>query len=200
MSHQEATTMECERDMTALGLVEHWRGASARGQMREVTARMIAGACRGVLIAQGAGWERLDVTTLDVEQALARFKAARESDLTGKTLTLYTSRFRHAVSSYREYLRDPEEWAYRPQRGSPSRRTSGEARSAALPRYPVVTQSAEAPERPSPDGGAILETYRFPFRSDLMVRIDLPRDATAEEIGRLTDWLRPLAVNYGASS
>ena len=73
-SHEKTITMKREHDATAQGLVAHWRNASERGLMRTVTARMIAGACRGVLGAQGAGWESLDVETLDVEQALARFR------------------------------------------------------------------------------------------------------------------------------
>lgn len=190
--------MDRENDVTALGLVAHWRGASERGLMRDVTARMIAGACRRVLTAQGVGWERLDVETLDVEQALARFREHRGSELTGRTLTLYASRFRHAVSSFRDYLRAPEEWAYHPQRESPRRRSLEENPPAGPRERRSTAQTARPREQGFPDSN--LETYRFPFRPDLMVRIDLPRNATAEEIGRLTDWLRPLAMDYGASS
>ncbi len=176
-------------DPTGRGLVEHWDWASQKGLMNAATAKTLEGACRRVL-EDDEDWEALDVTTLDIDQLLNRFKKLHAIDFKPRSLSDYEHRFRRAIASYKKYLADPSSWTYR----SRNRRSSISESARAVPE---TSDSTRAPslstELPSE---AKAQEYSYPFRPDFLAKLVIPRDAKSDEIARLTAWVRTLATDY----
>ena len=186
------------RDTTARALVDHWAWASGKGLMTAPTARALATACRGVLEVQD-DWERLDILTLDIDDAFNRFKNLRARDFKPRSLRDYEARFRRAVRSYLEYLKDQTAWKYstRTSTSRVSRRSSQPNRPSDTDKSSDVTKSPDLPvEHPVGD----FQEYVYPFRPDVMAQLIVPRDATTAEINRLVAWARTLAVDYEPST
>ena len=180
---------------TAEAMVRHWDWARQKGLMNSSTAQSIASGCRGVLEAQ-ENWEQLDIRTLNVEQSVQIFKNLRANRFAPRSLRDYEQRFRRAVESYKRYLEDPASWSF-PSRSSKSRTPT-----------PVEEKTRKGPgsasegvdsggEKP---GDHALQEYRYPFRPDIMAKLEIPRDATTAEINRLVGWALTLAVDYDPSS
>ena len=186
------------RDTSARALVDHWAWASGKGMLAAPTARALATACRGVLEVQD-DWERLDIKTLDIDDALNRFKNLRSRNFKPNSLRDYETRFRRAVQSYLEYLEDQAAWKY-PTRTS-TRRASRKSSTSSRPndpdRSPDVAQSSDVSDKLRSDD---FQEYVYPFRQDVMARLTIPRDATTAEINRLVAWARTLAVDYEPTS
>lgn len=187
------------RDTSARALVEHWTWASGKGLMTAPTARALATACRGVLEVQD-DWENLDISTLNVDESFNRFKNVRSKSYKPRSLRDYERRFRRAVTSYLQYVKDPAAWKY------PSRASAGRvSRKPSQPNHATdrdelsdvrLSGTDVSDDSPPREGG---QEYVYPFRPDLMARLTLPRDATTAEINRLVAWARTLAVDYEPS-
>ena len=194
-----ATRILDMRDTSARALVEHWTWASGKGLMTAPTARALATACRGVLEVQD-DWESTDISTLDIDDAFNRFKNLRSKNFKPRSLRDYERRFQRAVTSYLQYVKDPAAWKY-PSRAPAvrvSRKPSQPNHTADRDKYSDVQQSVMAASNESPPREDVQE-YVYPFRSDLMARLAIPRDATSAEISRLVAWARTLAVDYEPS-
>ena len=186
------------RDTSARALVDHWAWASGKGLLTAPTARALATACRGVLEVQDK-WEELDIETLEINDALNRFKNLRSRDFKPRSLKDYETRFRRAIKSYLEYLEDQAAWKY-PSRTSTSRasrRSSQPNRPSDTDKSPDVVNLLDISDT---HASGDFQEYVYPFRQDVMARLTIPRDATTAEINRLVAWTRTLAVDYEPAS
>ena len=187
------------RNTSARSLVEHWTWASGKGLMTAPTARALATACRGVLEVQD-DWENLDISTLDIDDLFNRFKNLNSRKFKPRSLRDYESRFRRAVTSYLQYVKDPAAWKYpsRASAGRVPRRPSQPNHTTDRDESSDVQQSVTDVSDHSPPREDVQE-YVYPFRPDRMARLTIPRDATTAEINRLVAWARTLAVDYEPS-
>lgn len=180
------------RDSSARGLVDHWLQASRQGSMKASTAQAFALTCRRILEVQES-WESLNVESLDVDDALTRFKSLTTRNLRPRTISDYEARFRRAVASYRDYLVNPNSWKY-PSR---SLRSSGPIR-------PPQSRDSDGSSQPHKHAHAFsattpsasIQEYPYPIRTDVLAKLAIPRDATSAEINRLVAWARTLAIDY----
>lgn len=180
---------------TAGEMVSHWDWAKEKGLMKPATAQSIASACRGVLEAQD-NWEQLDIQALDIDRSVQIFKNLRANNFAPRSLRDYEQRFRRAIESYRKYLDDPASWSF-PSRSSAPRRSMSVGGKRQQEPIPGGARSDGGGEKnPVVDSQA----YEYPFRSDFMAKLEIPRDATTTEINRLVGWVRTLAVDYDPSS
>jgi hypothetical protein len=181
-------------DTSAKALVEHWKWAAQKGLMNGTTARIMGNACSQVLSAID-DWPQLDVNGMDPDEIFRRFQNLRSKDLTPRSLSDYRRRFKQALESFREYIADPTAWkgpgqerrARQPQLEGASEKPSKKPSTVRPPQQPRAGQ-IEPPE---------LIEYPYPLRSDLMVRILLPRDLRLIEAKRLGSYLTTLAVDFG---
>lgn len=180
-------------------LIEHWDWAAEKGLMNRKTAQTLAGACRGILGVQD-DWENLDVTVLNIEDSLTRFRNLRAKDFSPNSLRDYESRFRRAVESYREYLDDQATWKF-PSRSAPTRRSSQpkHRKSPDSPSSAGSNRQGDAPDMVA-DPASGSQEYSYPIRPDKLAKLVIPRDATTAEINRLIAWAQTLAVDYEPTS
>ena len=137
-------------------------------------------------------WENVDIRHLDVENLIARFRNL--SKLTPGSLTTYESRFRSGLASYIAYLENPTSYQPRGRKSSvrddkpspsPKRKSAAEPTagpSSAFTTTPIVSSSAK------------LVVYPFPVRPDVFAELKLPADLTVDEAGRLSAFLKAIAL------
>lgn len=181
-------------DTSAKALVEHWKWAAQKGLMNGTTARIMGNACSQVLSAID-DWQQLDVGGMDPDEIFRRFQNLRSKDLTPRSLSDYRRRFKQALDSFREYIADPAAWKG-PGQERRIRQPQAEGGLDKPPKKPVPARTSQ------PSRGARVETqdlieYPYPLRSDLMVRIMLPRDLRLIEAKRLGSYIATLAVDFG---
>ena len=166
-------------------LVDHWSWATEKGLMNQNTAGALRAACSQVLGVL-EDWESQDVRTLDLDATLKRFENVRKKDFKPQTLETYKRRFKQAVTSFLSYHDNPGSWkpssqerSEKPERNGGPKRGTGEGQGG-------------TPEEEQ--AGALVE-YPYPLRSDLIVRLRLPRDLTRVDVKRLTKFMDSLAVD-----
>ena len=180
-------------DTTGKSLVEHWDWAATKGVMNKNTAGALRAACTQVLGVLD-DWQHVDVTTIDAEDVVQRFKDLRAKDFKPESLETYGARFKKALSSYITYTRDPGAW--KPTRQSKVRgpRPNGNGATAAS-----GAQGEAASPRAAEHPRAGLVDYPFPLRDGLTARLMLPRDLKKAEVKRLSAFMSTLTVDFEQS-
>lgn len=174
-------------DTTGKQLVDHWTWAAEKGVMNRNSALGMRAACSQVLSVLD-NWQEIDVTSLDIEDLLKRFKNLRARDFSPSSLNAYEKRFRNAIASFLDYVRNPSGW--KPASRAPRKaRENGDAheKSEETPQKdpPAYAERSEAP--------GLIE-YPFPLRDKLVVRLMLPRDLTIAEAKRLHGFMNAVAI------
>lgn len=180
-------------EATGKGLVEHWGWAAEKGLVNKNTAGSLRTACAKVLGVLD-NWEAVDVSTLDVEDVLKRFQNLRGTNFKPQILQVYKRRFRFAVRSYLDYVKDPGNWKpglqERPTRAG---RNGDEEHADQLERPGHLVP----PTRPPAEGWV---TYPFPVREGQIAQLILPRDLKGAEAKRLSAFIATLAVDFEPAS
>jgi hypothetical protein len=172
-------------ESTGKDFVAHWAWAAKQGILKENTAGALRAAAQAV-IEIDPNWQNLDVTKLDVDGLVKRFKTVKSKNYKPKSLKEYDRRFRKAHASFLEYLKDPSEWKPVQERAPRGNGDNPEGRRPDFPAKPA----ASSPAQPSPG----FVEYPFPLREGRIVRMSLPTDLKAAEVKRLSAFLGTLVV------
>jgi hypothetical protein len=144
-------------ETTGQQLVDHWNWAAEKGLMNKNTASGRRSACVQVLSIL-PDWQNVDVSQLNVDDVLLRFQNLKKKDFRPNVLEVYKKRFKVALDSYLEYLRDPGNWRASSQerqastatgnfktsaKRSTARRTTGIGKIALLAAVVIATTSEE---------------------------------------------------------
>jgi hypothetical protein len=168
--------------------------------MNKNTAGAMRAACSQVLAALGDDWKKANVTTLDVEDLLRRFKNLRHEDFKPESLETYDQRFRQAVKSYLSYVEDPGRWRFstRERVATVSRNGSGRAKAKETP-------SANGTAEPEVEGEIVSiriaerrNSYPFPLRPGFTAMLVLPPDLKGSEVKRLHTFMTTLIADEPA--
>jgi hypothetical protein len=180
--------MEALMETNAKSLVDHWAWAADKGVLNRNTAAGLRSACTRVLAVLGDDWEETDISRLDVESLLIRFQNLEKKDFKPQVLEVYKQRFRKAVASYLEYLRDPGGW-----KPATQERPAASQRNDRSPRLPSPTATVGAGTTANHAGPGEIE-YPFPLRPGVMARLVLPSNLTQQDVNRLTAFMAMLVV------
>jgi hypothetical protein len=168
-------------------LADHWTWAAEKGLMNSNTAHSLKSASTQVLSVLD-NWEELDVSSLDVDDVIMRFKNKRSRDFTPQSLEVYGRRFKKAVTSFLAYAKNPGAW--KPATKQRTIREKGKISA----RENVDQEEARVASSDSPVAKGGLIEYPFPLRSDVTARLLLPRDLKAQELKRLQAFMTTLIV------
>ena len=177
-------------DTTGKSLAEHWNWAANKGVMNKNSAGALRAACTQVLGVL-EDWQNVDVTTIDADDVVQRFKNLRAKDFKPESLETYGNRFRKALSSYLAYTRDPGAWKPTRQNRARGARPNGNGAAAAS-----RIEADVAPSRSTGAPRAGLVDYPFPLRDGLTARLMLPRDLKTAEVKRLNAFMSTLTVDF----
>lgn len=175
---------------TGRGLVNHWSWAAQKGLMNKNSAGSLRAACKQVLGVLD-DWENVDINKLDPDDVIKRFENLKAQDFTPKTLHEYGKRFRRAVQSFQDYIREPSSWS--PTKSNTSSRRSP-PKSEAKP--PKIIEDSTGDERNAMVEPTGLVKYPFPLRQDTIAILQLPSDLTSEEVERVSIFMQALVVEY----
>jgi len=182
--------MNMNTNTTGRQLVDHWTWAAEKGLMNRNSALGLRAACAQVLSVLD-NWEEIDVTSIDVEDLLKRFKNLRARDFNPSSLDAYEKRFRNAIASFLEYIRNPSAWKPASRAPRRQREANDESNGKNLESAAAVRASS-ASERVEERG---LIEYPFPLRDKLVARLMLPRDLTVADVKRLSGFMTALVVD-----
>lgn len=192
--HGRCITIPTSKTMETTGkaFVNHWSWAASKGIMNRNTAGALGAACSQVIKTLD-NWETVDVSKLDPDQVVQRFKNLRSQDFIPKSLQTYETRFKRALDSYLAYVKDPGAWKPVSQTRAP--RAPRPTRTAPEPvamTLPAPAAPARTPVELTPEDVA---DYNFPLRKNLSARLILPRDLNEAEAKRLQAYIALLVLH-----
>ena len=175
---------------TGKDLVDHWSWAAQKGLMKKNSANSLRSACSKVLSVLD-DWGSIDITAIDIEDTISRFKNLQARNYKPKSLDVYGKRFQKAIESYLDYIRDPGAWkpVSRPTQSTNTNVISKSNNKENLPKEEVQHVQQTTISRGLID-------YPFPLREGVTVRLMLPRDITVNEVKRLNAFMSTLAVDF----
>jgi len=161
--------------------------------MNRNTAGALRAACSQVLGVLD-NWEQIDVTSLDPDDVIRRFQNLRARDFNPESLNAYARRFKNAVESFLQYVKEPSAWkpAMRPVKAQGE--GNGQPRGKRTQTPATERMEHEQPAIETPHVGGLIE-YPFPLRDNVVARLKLPRDISASEAKRLYGFMLALAVD-----
>lgn len=183
-------------DTSARSMIEFFDKIAATGRMKPESARSLVVGVKQVF-KMDESWEEIDVSQLDIEEYLIRFRNLNHLRYKGETLDEYERRFKRAIELYLLYVRDPKGWKFE---GQPSvgRKTSTRTKNTKLSKESQL----QAPDtlEISPLGitpsGIQLMDYPFPLRDGCVVRLRLPIDLKVSEVERLAAFMKTVTTDF----
>lgn len=185
-----------DRDYSFQGLMDFLEYAGEHGLINAGTAqgyRVAASKIEDVLTDQ----ERKDVRGVDVAAVFQRFVNRSKVAVAPRTLRTYQQRLTTAVEEFSDWREDPT--SYKPRGRSPAARKASDGKASQKKR--TASESAPAREsRPEEKGRSVdVLNLSFPLRADFLAHVQVPRDLTSAEAGRLGAFIRTLALDFEPS-
>lgn len=137
-------------------------------------------------------FEKLDLSTLDLDDAVARFRTKTLGSYKEDSITAYGRRMKNAVEAYLAYVdhgKTPEARKARPA-AAPKAKATEKPKSAVKPAGQQQAVLAEPLSPAAPQGQLI--AFPFPLKSGEMAELRLPRELQPEDADRLTAFVNVL--------
>lgn len=181
-------------ETTGKQFVEFWGWVSSKGLMNDNTAKSFSAAVRQV-ISIDENWETLDVSGINVDDLLQRFRNVRSKDFKPDSLNVYGRRFKQALDLFLQYIRDPAGWKFNGRQITYSRKPKAE-KSDKQQQNSQSSESVDEVTFPQLANLVSLIEYPFPLRDNCVVRLKLPPDLKIAEVERLSAFVRALALDF----
>ena len=185
-------------DTTAQSMIEFFDKAAETGRIKPNTARSMSAPVKQIFSSTGENWEQIDVSELDVDDFLARFRNLHGLNYKQRSLAEYERRFRRAVDLYLEYMRNPKTWKFNSQDSAASKAKPKKVGS----KKTVQSHASEPVETTTvsiaPSGIQMMD-YPFPLREACVVRLRLPADLKVSEVERLAAFMRTLTADFAST-
>ena len=180
-------------DKSLNALVEFLDWTADKGLMAKNTVagrKAAVGAVLGVLAPE----ETSDVTTVDLDSAMARFVNLQGKKYNTSSLNVYKSRTNAAINDFRDWLADP--LAYKPHLNKSDKKIAPKPPKA---KTNTATKShGDDSQTPSSSANlhqATANVFPIPIRENVVVRIhNLPFDLTAAEADKIANVVRAMAM------
>lgn len=155
---------------------------------------------RVVELAEGDGWENVDLQNVNEELLFTRFENAARSDFTGGTIKAYEKRFKKARSEYEAWVAAPGEYSPDIRRRAVGKDEGSSSSQKAKSKSSTSAKSSSQNGHSNGNGAAVIPvsedalSYPFPVRPGIVGQITLPSDLTPDEAERVAGFIRALAV------
>ena len=191
---------------TAAGLVEYLDSLVAKGRSRDGVVTPLKTAIVKVLEkTESEDWGAVDITHIDVEDVMARFKNFTMGDYTDASYRAYELRIKRAISWYKNFLGNPGWYPKERQRTSKvsnggktpnsdsNRLCRGEKKGLGVPGAAgkdSIRVEEQGHDTPIIDAIA----YPFPLMNGKTARVYMPRGVTKSDVHRLAIFLEALVI------
>jgi hypothetical protein len=182
-------------ELVAKNLVEFLDKAGSKGRIRPDMAAQLSGATKKILEIE-QDWEEIDLSQLDVEGLIVRFRNLKGLDYTPNSLTEYERRFRRAIEMFLKYAEDPN-WTHNGQSSQVKKNNAqqGSSKTKSKRNPPTQNEIVETSNIAINSAGIQMMDYPFPLRESCVVRLRLPADLKIAEVERLAAFMRSVAID-----
>ncbi|HZM64018.1 MAG TPA: hypothetical protein VFB59_02695 [Candidatus Saccharimonadales bacterium] len=194
---------------TAQGVVDFLSSLVKKGRSRPGVVAPLKIALTKILEkTEGDNWQRVDVTKLDVDDAIVRFKNLTLGTYTDASYRAYELRAKRAIDWYKHFLANPG-WvpkeSHRAITTESKRQVKADEDKGGQARSNDKSAPIQARELPSSDNATHSSapyqppkaepiSYPFPLQSGDMARIYMPKSVTKTDIARLSTFLEALVI------
>jgi hypothetical protein len=185
---------------TAQGVIDYLDSLVEKGRSRSGVVNPLKTAVSKVLeVTEGENaWRSVDVTSLDVEDTMSRFKNKTLSNYTKGSYDAYQSRMSRAIGWYKNFLADPG-WVPSQSNNSPNASKSKPALKAPEKSTDsTVPHTTQQPVTSQPMHEIDSIAYPFPLESGKLARFYVPKDMTKSDVERISGFLNALVVEKRA--
>lgn len=139
---------------------------------------------------EGEGWESLELTSVDLDEYLARFQTLAGAQYKAESITAYKRRIRNAIDAHEHYLTTGRPPAFRQ---GPKRATQAEDRASggSVVKLDAKPSTTERPDTDSTSGDGLIP-FPFVLGNGRMVTLQLPPRMSGDDVNRLSAFLRTL--------
>lgn len=188
---------------TAKGLMDYLDSLVTKGRVRSgVITPLKTSAVKILEATEGENWGNIDITRLDVDDAVSRFKNLTMSSgkYTQASYQAYDGRLKRAIKWYNNFLQNPGWFPKEEPRASLSQESSKVAKKK------TTLTNTKAPEmiteEAQPTIQRIIEApridsiaYPFPLSNGETARIFMPKGITKSDVKRLSTFLDALVIS-----
>lgn len=141
---------------------------------------------------EGSQWESIDLTDIDLEEYLGRFRTLAGSQYRAESVTTYGRRVRNALDAQAHYIATGRPPSFR--RAAKKASDSKDEPGASVVKMPskqsngTATTSASTGTTPTPG----MTDFPFPLGDGRMVTLRLPSRIKSDDVNRLCAFIRTL--------
>jgi hypothetical protein len=189
--------------MTATGVGDFIGFLAAKGLLNAGAAASTRTACEKLFSALDED-ERLNLSNVDVDQAIARFMNKNPGVLSPASGNVYRGRVQKALKMLKEYNANPAGFKVNPTKRTQS--SGGAEKKSSNDGKPVRSQSERVSNSPLEQPHASSSAHEiknpssvslsFPLRQDFIAQFILPTNLTLKEARRLGAYFEVLAVDF----
>lgn len=194
---------------TAKGLIDYLDSLVEKGRSRSGVVTPLKTAITKVLEkTEGDDWEKVDVTKLDVDDAISRFKNLTLTTYTDASYRAYELRTKRAIKWYENFLENPG-WYPKESMRTPrvdngssklaqtAEKTQGASKKSGKTDETSMSLDAPGSHSSAPKIDAV--AYPFPLANGEMARIFLPKGITTADVKRMSVYLEALVITEGGN-
>jgi hypothetical protein len=182
-------------ELIARNLVEFLDKAGSKGRIKPEMAARLSAATKKILEIE-QDWEEIDLSQLDVEGLIVRFRNLKGLDYTPNSITEYERRFKRAIEMFLRYAEDPN-WTHNGQSSQVKKNNTQQGASKTKSRRNPASQNeiVETSNIAINSAGIQMMDYPFPLRESCVVRLRLPADLKIAEVERLAAFMKSVAID-----
>jgi len=137
---------------------------------------------------EGDGWESLDLTTIDLDEYLARFRTLAGAQYKAESITAYARRIRNALDAQTHFIDTGRPPTFR-QRGTKAKEEqTGSVVKMDERQKAMAASTAGAGVTPTPG----MTDFPYPLGDGRMVTLRLPARLKSDDVNRLCAFIRTL--------
>lgn len=141
-------------------------------------------------LVEGEAWESLDLTTIDLDEYVARFQTLAGAQYKAESVTAYKRRIRNAIDAHEHYLSTGRPPTFR-QRAT--KKAEPKASEGATVSKLEVKDSATAPQVPVTGQPATgMTEFPYPLGDGRMISLRLPSRLKSDDVNRICAFIRTL--------
>ena len=138
---------------------------------------------------EGESWESVDLTSIDLDEYIARFRTLAGAQFKAESITAYARRIRNAIDAHEYYLTTGRPPSFR-QRGSKPK-DDGKPSDAGSVVKMQSKQGATAPASQQPVPAGMIE-LSFPLGDGRMLKFHTPPRLKSDDVNRICTFIRAL--------
>lgn len=135
---------------------------------------------------EGEGWEALDLTTVDLDEYLSRFRTLAGAQYKAESISAYKRRIHNALDAHEHYRSTGRPPSFR-QNAKRAKADPADSSPAVVSQ--IAPKQTPAPKQQTPNG---LHSFTYPLGGGHTAKLELPPRMSSDDVNRLCAFIRTL--------